>query len=774
MSKKITKEKPKKSILSKIVKLLSLVLFSALSLVVIFVLLIKIGLFGVLPTESSLKNIQNNVATEVYSADKVLLGRFFIHERNPTKYKNISPNIINALVATEDARFYSHKGVDPRSLLRVIIKTVILQDRSGGGGSTLSQQLAKNLFPREMKSKFDIAVTKIKEALIAFQLEKIYAKEEILELYLNTVPFGENMYGIEMASGRFFKKKAADLNVQEAAVLIGMLKANHTYNPRLFPEKSMARRNVVLLQMTKYDFLEEDAYDSLKTMPIVLDYRRYTPSSGLATYFREFIRPELQKWADSNEKEDGSPYNLYTDGLRIYTTIDSRIQAYAEASMARNMDNLQNQFDRHWANSKPWNTNPDIMNSAIKKSTHYQKLQSKGLTHSEIIKEMKMTYPMEVFTWQGTEEREMSSLDSVQHYLMMLQAGLVAIDPQTGQVKAWVGGIDFNKYKYDHVNQAKRQVGSTFKPFVYAAALEKGMDPCDYTSASRIIYKNLKGWTPDNADSDENVKKYSFQGALAKSVNTVTIKLIDEVGIENVIEFAKEVGIDTKLPEVPAVALGTASLTLLEMTKAYCAFANEGSRVDLSYLTAIYDYNGKLLHEVTPPENTKVMSPDHAQLMNEMLRAVVNEGTASSARWKYNLTNDLAGKTGTTQSNADGWFIGYNPKLVVGIWVGADDPRVRFKSTALGSGSNMALPIFVGLFNDMNKDATLKDITAVHFPALNDDLMSKLDCDAEKEDKNFFHKVLGIEKKDKAKEKEFGKEKKGFFEKIGDVFKKKD
>ncbi len=774
MPKKIAKEKPRKSIFFKILKMLSLVFFSALSLAVILVLLVKIGLFGALPSESSLKNIQNNIATEVYSADKVLLGRFYINERNPTKFKNISPYVINALVATEDARFYSHKGVDPRSLARVIIKTFIMQDRGGGGGSTISQQLAKNLFPRDGTTKIGVGVNKIKEALIAFQLESIYTKEEILELYLNTVPFGENMYGIEMAAGRYFSKNARDLNVQEAAVLVGMLKANHTYNPRLFPEKSQYRRNVVLSQMNKYGYLDEVKLDSLKKLPIELNYKRYTPSSGIATYFRNFIRPELEKWAVENKKEDGTAYNLYTDGLRIYTTIDSRIQGYAEASMARNMENLQNQFDKHWASNKPWTASADILNTAVKRSTHYQQLKSKGLNHSEIIKEMKVAYPMELFTWQGTLEKKMSPIDSVQHYLMMLQAGVVAINPQNGQVKAWVGGIDFNKFKYDHVNQAKRQVGSTFKPFVYAAALEKGMDPCDYISASRTFYKNLEGWTPGNSDAEENVKKYSFKGALAKSINTVTIKLIDEVGIDNVINMAKDAGIDTQLPKVPAVALGTASLTLLEMTKAYCTFANEGSRVELSYLNSIYDYQGNLLYEINPPSKTKAMSPDHAQMMNEMLRAVVNEGTASSTRWKYHLTNDLAGKTGTTQSNADGWFIGYNPKLVVGTWVGADDPRIRFRSTALGSGSNMALPIFVGLFNDMNKDETLKNITSARFPDLDSQLLSQLDCDLEKEDKNILQKVFGIDKKDKAKEKEFGKEKKSFFEKIGDVFKKKN
>ncbi|MEQ8476124.1 PBP1A family penicillin-binding protein [Fulvivirga sp.] len=774
MPRKKKEQKQKKSFLKTAFKYLSLLFFAGLGLAIVFVMLIKAGFFGALPSDESLKNIQNNIATEVYSADKVLLGRFFVQERNPTKYENISPNVINALVATEDARFFDHKGVDPRSLVRVILRTVILQDRSGGGGSTLSQQLAKNLFPRDMNSKFDIAVTKVKEALIAFQLESIYTKEEILELYLNTVPFGENIYGIEMASKRFFNKKAAELKIQEAAVLVGMLKANHTYNPRLFPDKTKVRRNVVMSQMVKYDYLSKAEYDTLKELPIEIDYNKISHSTGLATYFRDFIKPDLIKWTEENTKEDGTNYNLFTDGLKIYTTIDSRIQKYAEAAMTRNMANLQRQFDDHWSRQKPWSTNPDLLNTAIRNTDHYKSLKKKGLSHEEILKKMKTKNLMDIFTWEGLKETEISSIDSLQHYMMLLQTGVVALDPNNGHIKAWVGGIDFSQFQYDHVIRAKRQVGSTFKPFVYAAALEQGMKPCEYTSASRTVYKNLEGWTPGNADKDENVMKYSFTGALAKSINTVTIKVLEDVGIDNVIETARVMGIDEKLPEVPSVALGTASISLMEMTKTYCTMANGGSRVQPVYLSKIYDQKGKLLFELEDPEPKRAIKQTTAQLMNEMLKSVVNEGTAGSARWKYKLPNDLAGKTGTTQSNTDGWFIGYNPKLVVGVWVGADNPAIRFRSTALGSGGNMALPIFVGLFNDMNKDASLNVITQARFPALGADQLALLDCDLEKEDKNFIQKVLGLDKKDKAKEKEFGEEKKGLFKKIGDIFKKKE
>ncbi len=774
------KKKPvptkRKSLFRRIIKLVSWLIFAMLALASIFILLIKAGFFGALPTDDALKNIKNNVATEIYSADKQLLGRFYIHERKPVKFDQLSPHLVNALVATEDARFYSHKGIDPRSLLRVILKTVVLQDRSGGGGSTLSQQLAKNLFPRTINTKFDIAITKIKEALIAFQLESLYSKNEILELYLNTVPFGENIYGVELAANRFFNKKAADLKIEEAAVLIGMLKANHTYNPRLFPEKSINRRNVVMAQMVKYDFLKQETYDTLKNIPLTINYQRVSATTGLATYFRNFIRPELEKWAEDNEKPDGGNYNLYADGLQIITTIDSHIQQHAEAAMARNMANLQQQFDRHWSGQKPWDSDANLIANAIKKLPAYQKMIKQGVNEKEAMQKLKTKHAVDVFTWNGMQEKELSTIDSLKHYMMLLQTGVVAMDPNNGQIKAWVGGIDFSRFQYDHVAQAKRQVGSTFKPFVYAAALEEGIDPCEYISASRVTYKNLEDWTPGNADDQENIMKYNFTGALAKSVNTVTVKLVEQVGIEDIISKAKQMGIDENLPENPSVGLGTANISLLEMTKAYCTFANGGKTVQPVFLKEIKDSNGTVLYTLTPPAPQLAIKKSTTQLINHMLQAVVDEGTASSARWKYKLPNQLAGKTGTTQSNTDGWFIGYNPKLVVGVWVGADDPKIRFRNTALGSGANMALPIFVGLFKDMNNDPALRGITEARFSPLPDDLQKLVACDNEKEDRNALQKLLGIEKKDKAKEKAFGEEaeKKGFLKKVGDLFKKKD
>ena len=740
-----------------------------------FILLVAQGLFGEIPSQEQLKNIQNHLATEVYSADDQLIGRFYIQERTGVDFEDISKHILDALVATEDARFYSHKGIDVRSLSRVLIKTVILQNRKGGGGSTISQQLAKNIFPREEYGIWTIPVVKVKESLIARRLEKVYTKEDILTLYLNTVPFGDNVYGIETASKRFFNKPAKKLKLEEAAVLVGMLKANYTYNPRLFPERSRGRRNVVLAQMNKYGYIGDEELERTKALPLELNYRDTKERKQLAAYFKERIRKELQAWIKVNPKPDGSHYNIYTDGLRVSTTLDARLQRHAEGAMQKHMQELQAVFDKHWNDPKPWDNDPAILQSALDRHPGYQQLKKQGLPAAEIKSKFSKPHLTRLFSWGGDIEKEISSLDSLEYYLQLLQTGIIALDPQNGDIKAWVGGIDHNYFQYDHVSEStKRQVGSTFKPFVYAAALENGFDPCKHISAARTVYTNLEDWTPDNADTKENVLKYSYKGALAQSVNTVTIKVLEEAGLKETISLARRLGVNSELPEVPSIALGTPSISLLEMTQAYAAFANGGSRITPRMITKITDKEGKVLAEFAPGEPVEVMEENTAAMINAMLREVVDAGTASRIRWKYGLRNSLAGKTGTTQSNADGWFIGYNPRLVVGVWVGADDPRVRFRTTNLGSGANMALPIFAGLFQKINTDKELAKISQARFDALPSNLERKLDCANSKEDKTFVQDLLGIKKKEKVKKKEFGEEKKGFFEKIGSIFKKKN
>ena len=745
---------------------------------------VKLGLFGQIPEKETLAKIENNVATEIYSADSVLLGRFYLQERTATDFDNISKNAIDALIATEDARFYEHDGVDYRSLLRVLFKTLLLFDRSSGGGSTITQQLAKNVFPRKDYGFLSIPVSKAKEAIIAQRLEEIYNKKQILTLYLNTVPFGDNVFGIEMASKRFFNKKSKYLKIEEAAVLIGMLKANYTYNPRLYPENALSRRNTVLSQMNKYNYISAEDLENYKKRPLKLDYKKITHNTGIATYFREHVRREMEEWCENNSKADGTNYNLYTDGLKIYTTVNASMQKYAEAATTSHMKELQKIFNNHWNNGTPWNKQKALLQTSIKNSPRYKLLSSKGLSEKQIMDSLSLPVPMKLFSWGGEKEVKMSPIDSIKYNLTVLQSGTLAMNPKNGDIQAWVGGIDYEFFQYDHVKiGTKRQVGSTFKPFVYAAALESGTDPCEYISGERTTYTNLSDWSPGNASADEYDKKYTFKGALAHSVNTVSVKVLEQAGIENTIDLAHHAGISSELPEVPSIALGTADVSLLEMVTAYCTFANGGYAVKPRFITKITDRKGKVLEEIKNERNPRrVMTKETAMMMNSLLQAVVNEGTAGRYRWKYKMTNELAGKTGTTQSNADGWFIGYNPQIVIGTWVGADNPGIHFNSTSLGSGASMALPIVAKTLDKIQDDKTLRAIGYAKFAPLPGRLERYLQCDPEKEDKQFMEWLFGKKKEDEEEKKTtFGEEpaveqkeeKKNIFDKIGNIFKKK-
>lgn len=734
---------------------------------------VHMGVFGKLPSEESLSNIQNFQATEVYSADKVLLGRYYIQERRVSDFDEISEHIIHALVATEDARFFQHNGVDYPSLARVLVRTILMQDRSGGGGSTISQQLAKNLYPRKSGGLWRIPIIKIKESIIAQRIEKIYSKEEIITLYLNTVPFGENIFGIEMASRRFFDKSAREIDLDEAAVLVGMLKANYTYNPRINPENAVARRNVVLSQMLKYEYIDEATFESAREAPLEVKYSKITHNTGLATYYREYLRPELELWCASHEKPDGSPYNLYTDGLKIYTTLDSRLQRYAEDAVESQMKALQNVFDTHW-DKRPWKNDMSILDAAIRRSSRYKQLVASGLSNEEVMEEMTRKRSMKVFSWDGDQEVQYSSIDSIRHYLNFLQTGFVAMDPNKGDVKAWVGGIDFEYFKFDHANPTTtRQVGSTFKPFVFAAALEEGMDPCTYISGAQVRYTNLANWTPGNADPSENNNLYSFSGALAKSVNTVSVKVLESTGIDNTIELAKNMGISSELPEVPSIALGTADISLVEMVTAYSAFANGGKRIKPRYVISINNEDDEVLEEFDYyRKKERVMSRETASIMVEMLQDVVDEGTASRLRWKYGLNGAIAGKTGTTQSNADGWFIGFTRSLVVGCWVGADDPAIRFRSTALGQGANTAAPIFAEFYKDVSEDENFRQMTRQGFPAPSNRVRRLMSCPPIRENQQFGNRAFsGAEENT---ERSFGEEpvrqKRRLIDRIGNLF----
>jgi penicillin-binding protein 1A len=719
----------------------------------IFVLLVWAGTFGSLPDKEHVKEIHHPMASEVYSADSVLLGRYYLQDRTPVKAEDIPKNLKDALVATEDVRFYKHGGVDVKSLARVLVKTLLLQREASGGGSTITQQLAKNLYPRRSYAVFSLPINKVREMIIASRLEEVYSKDEILVLYLNTIPFADNTYGVKTAADRFFSTAVRDLTVDQSAMLVGMLKATHSYNPRLFPERARQRRNLVIAQMEKYHFISADEKKILQAKPLALDYNNVGYSSGMAPYFRAYIRDELLQWCRENRKQDGNIYNLYTDGLKIYTTIDSRLQSYAEAAMQKQMKTLQQKFASQ-LNEKKLN---EVATRKLHQLPQYKSLKAAALPEKEILQALKKPVKTKVFTWSGVKEVQMSFYDSVKHHMQFLQAGVLAMEPGTGDIKVWVGGIDHRFFQYDHVRpETRRQVGSTLKPILYAAALEEGIGPCTYISARKTEYTNLDAWTPENTDEETYERKYSMEGGLSGSVNTVSVKLLEKTGINDAIGIARKMGISSELPAVPSLALGTPSISMMEMVGAYGTLANNGVYVRPRYLVAIADHQGNVLQKIADEdeEPVRALSKESAQMMVHMLKTVVSEGTGSSLRSRYGIQNDVAGKTGTTQLNVDGWFMAITPRLVIGSWVGADDPRLHFRSTTLGQGSATALPITAMFLQQVNQDKTLRDISRARFPALPAKLLAELDCKTSKSDLNIFQRIFGTKKK-KTKVKKF-------------------
>ncbi|MBL7870458.1 MAG: transglycosylase domain-containing protein [Cyclobacteriaceae bacterium] len=739
-----------------------------LTFLIVLFLFTWLGIFGSLPDKQELIDIKNPTASEVYSADSVLLGRYFFQERSNVSFNDFPSHVIDELVATEDVRFYNHDGIDFRSLGRVVIKSILLQNKAAGGGSTITQQLAKNLFPRKSYWFFELLINKMRELIIASRLEKVYNKDSILTLYLNTVSFGGNAFGLEAAAQRFFSVTTKDLTIGQSALLIGMLKATHGYNPRVYPEKALVRRNVVLAQFQKYKELDPDFIDSLQAIPIELKYNKITHHSGLAPYFREQVRADVLTWCEDYNAMHEQPINLYTSGLKIYTTIDSRLQVYAEQAMERQMKKIQQTFLGQWSKNEPWQRYPEMINEVVANSDHYKSLKLTGMSHEEALIEMNKPALMNLFTWEGEKEVIMSPIDSIKHYLKFLNSGFLALDPITGSVKAWVGGINHEYFQYDHVREStKRQVGSIFKPIVYAAALERGEKPCDFTSAEKIIYTNMEDWAPENTEDNYGLK-YSMPGALAKSVNTVSVRIIEEAGIENTVLLAHKMGVKSKLSAVPSLALGTAEISMMEMVTVYSCFANEGRRVKPFYINSISNHENEILSEFKSSEIIQALKKENAELMLHMLRRAVNEGTSSSLRSQFGLMNDIAGKTGTTQSNTDGWFIAITPKLVMGAWVGGDDPRIRFRSTNLGQGSRTALPIVGEFLKLCNADKSLNLITHAKFPELTPFQKRKIDCDLFKTDATLVERIFG-KNKEKDNRKEFGKkgtEKKGLFKRL--------
>lgn len=700
----------------------------AIGLVILLFLLTYFNVFGKVPTTQDLKNIQNNTASEIYSADGVVLGKYYTENRINIGYDDISPYLVNALIATEDARFFEHSGIDGRAWFRVIGKTIMLSDESSGGGSTLSQQLAKNLYPRKRYKLFSVLINKIRETYVARRLEKVYTKNELISLYLNTVPFGGNIYGVEVAARQFFDVSAKKIAPESAAVLVGMLKANTYYHPVRHTERSEKRRNVVLSQMGKYDYLTAAEVDSLQAIPLTLKYQREGHHEGAATYFREHLRGELTDLIKDSRRPDGEPYNIYTDGLKIYTTIHSRLQEYAEEALTSHLAKLQKDFDQHWKGRKVWGDDA-VIEKEIEKSDRYQRLKKEGKSAAAIDASFDRPVMMTIFGHGGAVKKEMTPRDSVAYYYSILNAGFLAMNPHNGAILAWVGGVDHHFFQYDHT-QSRRQVGSTFKPIVYAGALRRNIPPCEYLDNRLVTYTDYEDWKPENSDGQYG-GVYSMAGGLRNSVNSVAVNLIMKAGVDSVRQLAHDMGIDSEIPAVPAIALGAVEVSLYDMVQVYGTFANRGVKVPPVYLTKIETADGKVLYEADEKTRTpeRILSPDHTDIMVSMMEGVVDSGTARRLRSTFKLNMPIAGKTGTTQSQADGWFIGFTPDFVAGVWVGGQSPKVRFRSLSLGQGANTALPIWGKFAQATYNDNEFKKWRRSVFPVPSVTVLEMLNCE---------------------------------------------
>ena len=717
-----------------------MIVFGIYLLGILFFFGVASGWFGQMPSFEELENPRQNLASEIYSADGIMLGTYFIENRSNVSYRDISPHMINALIAIEDIRFEEHSGIDEKALVRVFYGVVTGNFK--GGGSTITQQLAKNLFPRGHLNKIQLVIRKFQEWVTAVKLEKYYSKEEIIAMYCNTVTFGHNTYGIKSAAATFFAKTPDSLNIEESALMAAVVNAPTWYSPIRNPERALNRRNLVLQKMEENDFITEQEYDSISQLPLgvshfsVQDHRR-----GLATYFREYLRKVLKSWCKTHYKADGTPYNLYKDGLRIHTTIDSRMQKYAEEAVREHLANdLQPSFFKHWEgytnapfvfdSENPKQEIEKVMMQAVKRSERYRKLKSNGVDMDSIMKSFHTPVDMRVFKWSGPVDTIMTPMDSIRYYKFFLQAGLMAMETHTGFVRAYVGGIDYGYFQFDHVTQGKRQVGSTFKPFLYTLAMqEPEYSPC--YKVPNISYSVELGdgtyWTPRNSSDDRIGEEVTLRWALANSNNWISAYLISRFSPQSVVNMAHQMGITSDIPAVPAIALGTPDISLYEMVGAMNTFANKGVYVEPIFVTKIEDKNGNVLDRFVP-EKREAMDEVTAYKMIELMKGVVESGTSIRLRYKYGFDNPVAGKTGTTQNQSDGWFMGITPDLTTGIWVGAEDRSVHFRSIRLGQGANMALPIWALFMKKVYADPSL-GISKGDFDKPLKDISIEFDCE---------------------------------------------
>ena len=713
-------------------------------------ILFAVGMIGLvwafadIPSFEELEDPDSKLATQVIAEDGEILTTFHIENRSYVSFGELSPNLVNAAVATEDVRFYGHSGIDFRSLARVIFKTILGGNSSQGGGSTLTQQLAKTLYPREDvscripgMSKVKMVWIKLKEWVTAVKLERSYTKDEIMTMYMNQVFFGSNAYGIKAAAQTFFGKSPIDLTVEEAATLVGMVNKPTRYNPAINPDKSLVRRNFVISQMEKAGFLTEAQKDSIQQIPIQLSYQIQDHNAGLGPYFRDMLRRTMNakepkrssyaqhedyvvdslQWADNafygwlnkNTKADGSKYNLDRDGLRIYTTINYKMQKYAEEAVAEHLGkDLQKSFwrDMRWKKNKPFSDDVDdktvemLMKQARRWSDRYRIMKNDGASDAEIWKSFSVPTKMRVFSWnkQGYIDTVMTPDDSIRYYKSHLRAAFMAIEPHTGHIKAYVGGPNYRYFKYDNVRQGKRQVGSTIKPYLYTLAMQEGMSPCDkVVNVPQTFLVQDTTWTPKSTDKDEWIgQTVTLKWGLTKSSNNISAYLMKQYGPHAMADMMRKMGIGCHIDETYSLCVGSADIAVYDMVAAYNTFPSRGVYVTPIFVTRIEDNDGNVLGEFTNPKREAV-SDYTAYLMANLMQGVVNSGTGVRLRAKYGLKGEIAGKTGTTNDQSDGWFIGYTPSLTAGVWVGAEDRQVHFESLSLGGGSNMALPIW-GIF----------------------------------------------------------------------------
>ncbi len=735
--------------------------------------LASIGKFGEMPDFRQLENPKTNFASEIVSSDNQILGKYYFNDnRTPVEYDEINPETVNALIATEDERFYSHPGIDLKATIRAI---VFLNTR--GGASTISQQLARQLFVGvRSRNIFQAIGQKIKEWVIAVELEKQYTKEEIITMYLNIYDFGYYGDGIKSASNIYFSKEPIDLKVEESAMLIGMLQNSSLYDPIRRPEITKKRRDLVLMQMEKNGFLNSKQKDSIQNIPLELNYTPQSHRQGLATYFRSYLRGFMKDWINNNLKNDGTKYNLYIDGLKIYTTINSKMQKYAEEAVVEHMKNLQKEFfiQNDTVSSAPFTDLEEdeedlIMKRAMRRSERWRKAKLSGKTNDEIEELFFEPKNMTVFSWDGDIDTLMTPIDSIRYYKHFLRAGMMSMNPKNGHVKAWVGGINYRNFQYDHVMLSKRQIGSTFKPFLYATAIDQlKLSPCDMLPdlihcIEPYKYGNPEPWCPTNS-SDKYGGVRTLSNALANSKNTISAQLIDKVGPRPVADLARNLGVSSNIPNVPAIALGTPDLSVYEMVGAYGAFANKGIYVKPIMVTKIEDKNGTIIYQ-SKPQTRDVLSEESSYVTLKLLEGVTKFGSGARLRhnipedernyvynnvvtgYPYKFQNAIAGKTGTTQNQSDGWFIGMVPNLVTGVWVGGEDRSVHFKDIAFGQGATMSLPIWGLFMNKCYEDEELS-ISKEDFDEP-ESLSIELDCskilpDESESDESDINDLLGI------------------------------